>query len=327
MKFVQLAKSLKEGLASVYLIEGEEAYFRDHAVAAVRAACGIANPMLNDVRYEGETLKGEALGAFVRALGTLPFLDERRLVRACEFYPSEKEWDVYLKAYCADPCPTTVLLIVNSGKKAGGAQLARKAGVTYVDCSREDEETLSRWLFGVARRQGLRMDADAAQLMVRYCARDAARMHTEVRKLAYVLGENGSITRETVEEYIPKDVEYRSCERTQAASRRNFEQFSQILSDMLEKGSDEHAVLAALLSHLRTVCEIAVSDAPDAELAALLGVKPYAVQKNRETVSRLGRARVQALYRGLYVLSSGAKSGVYTKTGALFAAIAEIFFA
>ena len=62
MKFVQLAKSLKEGLAPVYLIEGEEAYFRDHAVAAVRAACGIANPMLNDVRYEGETLKGEALG-------------------------------------------------------------------------------------------------------------------------------------------------------------------------------------------------------------------------------------------------------------------------
>ena len=39
MKFVQLAKHLQtEPLAPVYLIEGEEAYFRDHAVESIRAA-------------------------------------------------------------------------------------------------------------------------------------------------------------------------------------------------------------------------------------------------------------------------------------------------
>ena len=148
MKFVQLAKSLKEGLSPVYLIEGEETYFRDSAVDMIRRACGIGNPMLNDARYEGDAFKGEAIASLVRALGTLPFLDERRLVRACEFYPTEKEWDTYLKDYCARPCPSTVFLIVNSAKKANAAQLSRKGGVTFVDCSREDEETLSRWLFG-----------------------------------------------------------------------------------------------------------------------------------------------------------------------------------
>ena len=161
MKFVQLAKSLKEGLAPVYLVEGEETYFRDHAVESIRAACAISNPMLNDARYEGETLRGDGIAALVRALGTLPFLDQRRLVRVCEFYPTEREWETYLKPYCADPCPSTVFVIVNSGKKANAAQIARKAGVTFVDCSREDEETLSRWLFGVARKRGLQMDADA----------------------------------------------------------------------------------------------------------------------------------------------------------------------
>ena len=171
------------------------------------------------------------------------------------------------------------------------------------------------------------MDADAAQLMVRYCAQDAARMKLETEKLAYVLGENGRVTRAAVEEYVAKDVEYKIYELTQAASRRNFAQFSQILYDMLGKGSDEHAVLAALTSHFRTLSEIAVSDAPDAEIAKTLGVRPYAVQKNRETVSRLGRARVCSLYEALYSLSSGAKSGLYGKSGALFTAIAEIFFA
>ena len=171
------------------------------------------------------------------------------------------------------------------------------------------------------------MDADAAQLMVRYCARDAARMKSETEKLACVLGENGRVTRGSVEEYVAKDVEYKIYELTQAASRRNFPQFSEILTDMLGKGSDEHAVLAALTSHFRTLCEISAAGGTDADIAKLLGVKPYAVQKNRETLSRLGRGRVQALYEGLYALSSGARSGLCTKTGALFTAIAEIFFA
>lgn len=326
MKFVQLAKSLKEGIAPVYLIEGEEAYFRDHAVESIRAACRISNPMLNDVRYEGETLKGEGLASLVRALGTLPFLDERRLVRACEFYPTEREWDLSLRAYCASPCPTTVFVIVNGGKKANAANLARKAGVTYVDCSREDEEMLARWVFGVARRRGLEMDADAAQLMVRYCARDAARMKAETEKLAYVLGEGGHVSRSVLEEYVAKDAEYKIYELTQAASRRNCALFSEILTDMLGKGSDEHAVLSALTSHFRTLSEVALSDGTDAEVAALLGVKPYAVQKNRETVRRLGRERVTAFYQKLYALTAGAKNGTFTKTGALTAAVAEIFF-
>ena len=67
MKFVELAKSLKEGVAPVYLVEGEESYFRDHAVESIRAACHIANPALNDVRYEGDALKGD-LPSLVRAL-------------------------------------------------------------------------------------------------------------------------------------------------------------------------------------------------------------------------------------------------------------------
>ena len=326
MKFTQLAKSLKEGLAPVYVIEGEEAYFRDSAVAAIRSACALQNPMLNDARYEGENLKGEGLAALVRDLWTLPFLDGRRLVRACELYPTEREWEGVLKAYCAAPCPSTVFLIVNGGKKAGAAQLSRKAGVVYVDCSREDEETLSRWLFGVARRAGLVMDADAAQLMVRYCARDAARMKAEVQKFACLLGEGGHVTRAFVEENVAKDVEYKIYELTQAASRKNFALFSEILTDMLAKGSDEYAVLAALISHFRTLCEVGLSDAGDAELAKALGSKPYAVQKNRETAARLGRARVRELYEKLYALSSGAKRGVYGKRGALDAAIAEIFF-
>ena len=326
MKFVELAKSLKEGVAPVYLVEGEESYFRDHAVESIRAACHIASPALNDVRYEGDALKGD-LPSLMRALETLPFLDEKRLVRAYEFCPSEKEWETHFKAYCASPNPTTVFVIVNAGKKTGAADLRKKSGVTYVDCGREDEEMLARWVFGVAKRKGLAMDGDAASLMVRFCNRDAARMKLETEKLALVLGEGARIGRDAVEAYVAKDTEYKIYELTQAASGKNYARFMEILSDLLQKGYDEHACLSALTGHFRTLYEVSVSAASDAELSKTLGVKPYAVQRNRQTAARLGRERVRTLYEQLYALSSGAKSGKFAKTGALFDAIAKIFYA
>ena len=327
MKFSELARSLKEALFPVYLIEGEEAYFRDHAVKSIRAACNIAQPALNDVRYEGELLKGDKLSAFRDGLYTLPFFDNKRLVRVYEFYPTEREWENVLKGYCERPCESTVLVIVNRGKKAGAAELKRRGGVTYVDCSREDEETLAKWVFGVCRRLGLDIDADAAALLVRYCARDCARMRAEAEKFLLLLGEGGKITRALIEENVAKDAEYKIYELTQAASRGNHATFTEILYDLREKGYDENAALASLTSHFRTLSEIANMKGSDAEIGKVLGLKPYAVQKNRELISRLGRQRVKELYISLFELSSGAKQGKYNKTNALIVAMAKIFFA
>lgn len=324
MKFTQLAKSLEEGLAPVYLLEGEEVYFRENAVKRIRAACGICNPVLNETRFEGEELKGEKFDEFLASLRALPFLDERRLVRACEFHPSEREWEK-LRKYTESPSPTTVLLIVNGNKK-GGVDLKRKSGIVYVDCSREDEETLSRWVYTLMKREGLLPDADAAGRMVAYCAQDAARMKAETEKLVCLLGKGGRVTRETVETYVAKDAEYKIYELTQAASRRDFTAFSEILSDLNGKGFDESAALLSLTNHFKTLAETAEMRGSDAEVGEALAMKPYAVKKNRELVSRLGAERTKELYLRLYALSSEMKGGIKTKTGALYEGIAKIFF-
>lgn len=323
MKFVQLAKSLKEGLSPVYLVDGDEAYFRDHAVKAIREACALSLPDLNDVRLEGEAVKGERLSRLLGELKTSPMLDNYRLVRLYEYYPSEREWENGLGRYAASPTETTVLVIVNTMRK--GCDL-RKKQLVYVDCSRETEEMLARWVYGVARRAELDFDADAAGLFVRYCNSDAARMKLEIEKLSLLLGKGGKVSRSTVEEYVAKDVEYKIYELTQAASRGNRSAFSEILHDLMEKGFDESAALSALVSHYRTLTEIGSMRGTDAEIGSALGIKPYAVQKNRETASRLGKERVREVYLALYGLSAGMRSGLYTKSGALSAAIAKIFF-
>lgn len=327
MKFTRLNTSIKEeGLFPIYLAEGEDAYFRDCTLNALRAACKISQPLLNEAGYEGETLKGDALGTFVGTLYTLPMFDEYRLVRVNGFYPTEREWETYLKAYAEKPCPSTVLVIVNGGKKQGAADLKRKKGVTYVDCSYESEETLSRWLFSLMRRMGLAPDADAVSYMVRFCSRDAARMRAEVEKLKTLLGEGGRVTCAVVEENVAKDAEYKIYELTQAASRRNYGVFTEILYDLLKKGFDEIAVLSALTSHFYSLMQILSLRGSDGEIAKVLSMNPYAVKRSRETATRLGERRVREIYKDCYTLSAGAKSGLYGKSGALSSAVAKIFF-
>ena len=326
MKFVQLQKSLQEQLYPVYLIEGEETYFSEHAVENIRAACNLSQPLLNDVREEGENLKGDKLISFRDGLYTLPFLDEKRLVRVYNFFPTEKEWEGIFKSYVQNPCPSTVLVIVNSGKKPNTADLKKKSGVTLVDCSRADEETLTKWLFSLMRREGLVADADAVGMMVRFCALNAARIRSETEKLKLLLGEGGKVTRQIVEEHIERDTEYKIYELTQAASRGDFTQFSEILNDLLKKGYDESKALASLTAHYKTLTQIAGMSGTDAEIAECLGIKPYAVYKNRELLRRMGKEKARSYYLELYELSCGLRSGMYTQTGALTAGIAKIFF-
>ena len=64
----------------------------------------------------------------------------------------------------------------------------------------------------------------------------------------------------------------------------------------------------------------------DEEIAKALSQNAYAVKKNREAAKRLGKERVRTLYEELYALASGAKGGKYSKQGALFSAVAKIFF-
>ncbi len=324
MKFVQLAKHLKEeGLRPLYVAEGAEAYFRDHAVLQIRAACNLTQPLLNDVRYEGETLKGDRLREFAAELATLPLFDERRLVRIYEFYPSDRDWETFLGAFSA--ASATVVVIVNALTKKT-ADFKKRKEATYVDCAKEGEEMLAKWLYKAAGRKGLTMDGDAVSLMLRYTDYDAARMTLELEKLALLLGADGRVRRETIEAYVAKDVKYRAYELSQAASGGNRIAFFTILHDLREKGFDENDVLSTLLSHFRSLAEIADMGGSDEVIGKSLGLHPYAVKKNRETIMRLGKERARSLYLRLYALSADMKSGLYTKSGALYGAICEIFF-
>ncbi|MBQ9081668.1 MAG: DNA polymerase III subunit delta [Clostridia bacterium] len=329
MKFTAFKKHLTEdGVQPIYLFDGEESYFRDKGVAMLKAAC-LSQPELNYTAFDGAALKGDKIKLLADAVCALPFLSDKRMVLVSEFYPTEKEYTAYLKPLFESPVDTTVLVIVNIGTgkpKAGACDWKKKKGVTVVDCARADEESIAKWIYLTFKQAGIYADGNVCNTILRYCVLDMARVSMEVEKLKEYVGTNAKVTLQDVNALVYQDSEYKLYELTQAAARKDYTKFVQIMDGMVGKGFDENAFLNALCSHFRTLFEVASFKGSNLQAAEAFGMKEYAVKKSREQAARFSLEALGGYYTDLYGTLASARAGEITFAAALKTVIGKIFF-
>ncbi len=324
MKFTQLKEDIAQGARSIYLAEGDDAYFRTKTEEQIKAAF-LSMPELNFSALDGASLKGAAINEALSALAAFPFMSEKRIVKISEFYPTESEYENYLKPIFENFPESAILLIVNSQSKKG-VDLKRKKCVTYIDCNRADRETVARWAYLTLKRAGVAAPVEACEAIADYCLCDMARVSRETEKLIEWGKDAGKITLSDVDALVYKDADYRIYQMTNAVARRDFSTFTVILSELVLKGFDVNAVIASLLNYFKTLLFVATSNLSDAEIASSLKTTEYIVGKNRQQARAVGKEKLAEYVGRLYSLASSLKSGLITADGALEWVIAEIFF-
>lgn len=326
MKFVLFKKSLEEGAAPVYLFDGEEEYFKERGEEMLKEKF-LGEPSLNYTSFRGETLKGDAISSLIAAAESFPFMSEKRIVKVTDFYPTEREYTAYLKKYIENPQSTTILLIVNSDRSKGKSfDLKKVKGITWVDCSKADEDTVLRWIFTQFKRNGIAIDTECCERIMRYCLADMSRIVGETQKLLAYAGKGKTITGDDVDAIVYRDADYKIYEMTNALGMRNFGKYETILTELLGKGMDEMGVLNSLCSYFRNMFEIALLHKPDAETAAALGMKEYAVKMSRRQAEAFGHIRVKSCYFRILDTVNAVKSGKISPQGALLKVNAHLFF-
>ena len=324
MKFVLFKKSLEEGAAPIYLFDGEEEYFKERGEEMLKERY-LREPVLDFASFRGEQLKGAELSALVAAAQAYPLLSEKRIVKVTGLYPSEHDYNAYLRAYFEDPQPSSVLLIVNGGK-GKGFDLKKAPNVTHVDCSKADEETVLRWIFTRFRRAGVSCDTECCDRILRYCLGDMARVAGETEKLIAFAGEGGAVRAEDVDAVVYRDADYKIYEMTDAIGKGNAARYMTILGELSEKGMNETDVLNSLTYYFRNLFDISLLNKTDAETAKILGMKEYAVKMSRRQAQALGKRRVAALYMRAVDALDGIRSGRLTPQGALLSVNAQVLF-
>ncbi len=323
MKFTELKDDIKNGRRGVYLFEGDDAYFRTSAEKIIKTAF-LQMPELNYTSFDGDNLKGGAIADLTSAISVFPFMAACRVIKVSEFYPTDGDYEKYLKATIENFPDTALLMIVNSQSKKG-CDLKRKKGITYFDCNKADRETVARWAYLTMKKAGVSSSVEACEAIADYCVTDMARVSREVEKLIE-WGKGSLITKADVDELVYKDADYRVYQMTGAVARGDYSTFTEICRDLTVKGYDSNAVIASLLNYFKNLLTVLVSDKPQAELAAMLKMKDYALSKTRQQARAMGKDRLIRLIDGLYSLSACTKGGLITPSGALESAYAQVFF-
>ena len=329
MKYVDFKKFTDEnGACPIYLFEGEEVYFRERGEALLKGRF-LQEPTLDYSAFEGAALKGDKMHALIDAVNTFPFVSERRVVKVTEFYPTEKEYESYLKGLFENPPASSILLILNSSKgKAGTASLAKKPNVTFVDCSRSDEETIKKWIYLTCKKAGVYADGITCGKLASYCVFDMSRIAMETEKLLGYCVSTGveRLTDEIVDALVYPDTEYKKYELSNALARKNYSAFMRILKDLLAHGYNETELLSTLASYFKSLYEVSISRGSDGEIATVLGLKEYAVKKNREQAAKFTKEELLEYYNAVFHAISALKCGELTPAGALKFVTAKLFF-
>ncbi len=329
MKYVDFKKFTDEkGGQPIYLFEGEEVYFRERGEALLKNRF-LQDATLDFTSFDGNVLKGEKLKGLVDAVNSFPFLSEKRVVRVSEFYPTEKEYELYLKPLFENPPTDGMLIILNGGKgKAGTASLAKKPNVTFVDCARSDEETIKKWIYLTCKRTGIYADGMTCSKLASYCIFDMSRIAMETEKLLGYCQATGksTLTDQIVDELVYPDSEYKKYELANALARRNYAAFMRILKDLSAQGYNETELLSSLASYFKGLYEVSISRGSDKEIATALGMKEYGVRKNREQAAKFENGELLKVYNAVYGAISGIKCGERTPSAALKTVTAELFF-
>lgn len=323
MKFTELKNDIAQGARSVYLLEGDDAYFRARAEEQIVSAFTVM-PELNFTSFDGSQYKGAAFKDVVSAALSFPFMAEKRVIKITEFYPTESDYEKYVKPLF-DDFPETSILIVSNALSGKGVELKRKKAVAFVDCNRSDPETVTKWVYLTLKRAGVAADVSACEAVAMYCLCDMARVSAETDKLI-TYAKDGKLTVADVDALVYKDADYRVYELTNAMTRRNWAQFNEIIRDLLQKGMDETAVVSVLLNYFKNALVVLTSDKPYAQLASLLKMKEWGVKKTAEQAAAIGKERLLFFVGYLYDLVSRVKSGGLTPESALGCAVSAVFF-
>lgn len=323
MKYTELKNSIKEGAKPVYLFEGDDAYFRSNGEQQIKTAF-LQMPELNFTAFDGDTLKGPALSQLVSAVKSFPFMAEKRIVRVSEFYPSESEFENYIKPLFADFPPSSILIINNSGAKKG-FDFKRKSLVAYIDCNRTDREAVAKWAYITLRRANVDAPVAVCENIADYCLCNMARVSVEVQKIIAYKG-GGALTQEEADALVYKDADFRLYELTNTVPAKNYTKFCRIADELLKKGGDEIYMLNGLFNYFKTLLTVSASSLNVQELASQFKMKEFVVKKNREQAVAIGEKQLEKYVAYIYRSIADIKSGLLTPQSALQNVQNAIFF-
>lgn len=303
MRFIEFKNRLEAGKKySVYLLEGEDAYFRESAVSLLKSTF-VSQPEINAAAFDGAGIEPNKL---LSSLTAYPFMSECRFTLIREFYPKADFFKKWLKEYADNP-PKDSLLVISNERQS---DLEKKfKDVCAVDCGKADVPLIARWVKATTLAQGVQTEDEAARLLAEFCLSDMTRVKSETEKLVAYAGQGGLITVSSVRENVSRGADYKIYEMTDALGKKNPGKALEIVKDLLSKGETPQRLIVSMYNYFRRLLHISIAAGSLADIAAGLGIKEYAAKKSAEQAKLFTKRALKSAVDALFDADCRIKSG------------------
>lgn len=292
MKFNEFKNGLENGekTFSLYLFEGEDAFFRERAVSLLEKKF-VTEPSLNVATFNGESFSENDL---ISSISAYPFMSEKRLTIIKEFYPKTQLVSLLEKTISGND--TGIVAVLN---EKPSESLKKIDGVCVVDCAKADNATIARYIKSQCQTAGVEIDLQTSAFISECCRQDMKHVLIETEKLISFVGDRKVIKISDVDEIVPKDDEYKIYQMTDYVGKKQFDKAMSVIKDMLSKGETAQRIIVSIYNYFRRLLHVAISSSSDMELAKQLGIKEFAVKKTKEQASMF---KVKSLKKAVDVL-------------------------
>ncbi|MCM3716888.1 DNA polymerase III subunit delta [Fictibacillus phosphorivorans] len=285
-----LKKNIKnKNTSPIYLIWGTELYLAEEAIQAISS---LLAPDERDFNLSVHNLDEIAVQEVMEDAETMPFLGDRRIVvmKNAAFLTAAKEkakieHDIKVfEQYILNPAEYTTLVVVVPYEKLDERkkivkQLKSQAEIIQV--SQLSNDTAEKWLYKEAQSLNVSIETDAAELLLSRLGTKMSVLAKEMEKMALFVGNEGTITRETVDELVARTLEddvfalvdHVVHKRTEAALRSFY--------DLMKQNQEPiqiHALITRQFRIINGVKELQKKGYGEKQIASALKLHPYAVK-------------------------------------------------
>jgi len=310
-------------LGGAYYFCGEDPYSLNKGI---RAVVERTNPELRDMNTT--FLKTPTAAEIQAAAETLPFFDELRVVVVQEF---DTDTANALEGYVKTVPETTALLFVRPGKAPATNPLYKAIAALdrAVNFQPLDATQVQSFLQKRAKENGIPLDGMAAGLMVQYLGADLGALENTLLMLGAYVGFGNRVTVKAVEACVKPSSEYEVYKIMDPLWSGNKREGIRILTTLVNDPAESAMGLATLCErNIRGVLnakQLLLSGKNEAQIAQILGMKPYPAQKAVASAKKRSYAQLVKMLDAFIAIEWKQKQGLAKAEESLILACQENF--
>ena len=295
-------RKLQSGqISPLYLFEGAETYLRDQAVKKLTDTA--VDGSVRDFNYAAISVSQGDLDEALALAKQFPMISARRMIVVTGFEAiSDDDQLELLKSYLRNPVETSVLVFVSDGldNRRNISTMLRKSCEVVSFEPLDERGSAPTWIRDYVTRAGCSIDQASAAYLVGMVGVDLLRLSNELDKLIAFVGDKGRITQDEIDELVRHSREHSNFELTDAVVEGNRKKALNLLHKIFDNASESQQslslmILGAIASNYRKMLgakELMKQNAPNSEVAKLVGLPPFKVGQFNEQVRRVETSRI-----------------------------------